>query len=89
MRRLLIVLTIFTLVCLASCTDNKNARTYGGSASVTLPKGEKLINVTWKETSLWYITRPMLSSDSAVTYTFKEKSSFGIMEGTYTIIETK
>jgi hypothetical protein len=31
----------------------------------------------------------MLPGDSAVTYHFKEKSSLGIMEGTYIIHEVK
>lgn len=44
---------------------------------------------TWKDSDLWYLTKPMNSTDSAVSYTFKEKSSFGIMQGTYIIIESK
>lgn len=74
---------------LDACTDNQNAKNYGGTAEVTLPAGEKLVTATWKDDDLWYLTRPMLTTDSAVTYTFKEKSSFGMMEGTYIIHETK
>lgn len=84
----LLLLWLFSC-SLDACTDNQSAKNYGGTAEVTLPAGEKLITATWKDDDLWYLTRPMLATDSAVTYTFKEKSSFGMMEGTYIIHETK
>lgn len=86
MKRLTILLFIAFLF---SCTENQNARKFGGKASIDLPVGQKLVIVTWKDDNLWYCTRPMTDQDSAVTYTFHEESSFGIWEGTYTIKETK
>jgi hypothetical protein len=47
----------------------------------------KLVNITWKEDDVWYLTRPMHSEEVPEEYTFKESSSFGIMEGTMTIKE--
>jgi hypothetical protein len=85
----LIIASIATLLFTASCTENEKARSYGGTATLDLPKGQKLVNVTWKETDLWYLTRPMTVTDSAVSYTFHEESSFGVWEGTYIINETK
>lgn len=85
MKKLLIIL-IFGLF---SCTENKRAKEFGGSAELKLPDNSKLVNVTWKNDDLWYMTRPMTIEDSAVTYTFTEESSYGIFQGTYTIIETK
>lgn len=76
-------------IFLFSCTENERAKAFGGTADMTLPKGQKLINVTWKETNLWYLTRPMNASDSAETYIFQEKSSYGLQEGTFIIYETK
>jgi hypothetical protein len=38
---------------------------------------------------MWYLTRPMTSTDEAVTYTFKEESSFGVLQGTFFIHEHK
>lgn len=77
------------ILFLVSCTENSRARNFGGEAEITLPQGQKLINVTWKDNHLWYITRPMIVSDSAISYTFHEKSSWGNWEGTYTIHELK
>lgn len=77
------------LISLVSCTQNQKAKNYGGKAEITLPVGEKLVMATWKDDDLWYLTRPMVATDSAVSYTFKEESSFGVWEGTYIIHELK
>lgn len=74
---------------LSSCTENSRVKSWGGEGTINLPKGRKLINVTWKETQVWYLTRPMNSTDVAETYQFQEESSYGVMEGTYNIVETK
>ena len=76
-------------ISLASCTENSRVKSFGGEGTLNLPKGQKLVNVTWKEEELWYLTRPMDSTDVAETYKFQEESSYGVMEGTYNIIESK
>jgi hypothetical protein len=80
---------IVALISLSSCTENSRAKNFGGTAKITLPKGEKLVTATWKESSLWYLTRPMHDDEVAEEYYFKEESSFGVWEGTYVIVETK
>lgn len=87
MKKLLGILAV--LVLIFSCTENSRVKHYGGTGNIDLSAGEKLINVTWKGQELWILTRPMLSTDSAVTYKFHEKSSYGIVEGTYIITEKK
>lgn len=72
-----------------SCTDNSRVKNWGGKATLQLPKGQKLVNVTWKESELWYLTKPMTASDSAEIYNFQEESSWGVVEGTYIIVESK
>ena len=89
MKKLLILLIILMGVTVLSCTENIRARNFGGATTLQLPKGEKLINVTWKEADLWYLTRPMNATDTAVTYAFREESSFGIFKGVITIKELK
>ena len=73
----------------ASCTENQMAKHYGGKMTVEIPKGQKFINATWKESQLWYVTKEMSPSDSADTYYFHEKSSWGITEGTVIFKESK
>jgi hypothetical protein len=76
-------------ITLASCTENSRVKAWGGEGTINLPKGEKLVNITWKETQIWYLTSPMDSAYVPQTYKFQEESNFGVMEGTYNIIETK
>ncbi len=84
-----IVLMIGILLC-GACTEQSRAKSFGGTANIDLPKGEKLINVTWKgESHIWYLTRPMTESDKAETYNFRESSSFGIIQGKVTLVEHK
>lgn len=89
MKQLFIILYFFSICYLSACTENENVKYYGGTAEIALPAGEKLLNVTWKDADLWYLTRPMGPTDSAVTYKFKEKSTYGEWEGTFIIHETK
>lgn len=80
-------LLILLATLLASCTDNKMARSYGGTETIELPQHRQLVNVTWKETDLWILTKQMDSSHIPVTYSLKEKSSFGILQGEIIIKE--
>jgi hypothetical protein len=82
-------LAIGVIAMLGSCTENERVKSWGGEGTINLPKGRKLVNVTWKGDQIWYLTRPMNSSDVAETYQFQEESSWGVMEGTYNITETK
>jgi hypothetical protein len=87
MKKLSIV--VLSSLALFSCTENSRVKNWGGDGTINLPENTKLVNITWKETEVWYLTRPMDSTDVAQTYKFHEESSFGVMEGTYTVIETK
>ena len=89
MRKLLVLVFAATLLMFTSCTENDRAKNWGGTIEIDLPIGEKLVNVTWKEDNLWYLTKPMTETDTAETYMFREKSSFGNMEGTIIIKEVK
>lgn len=84
-----VILFLFGLVLITSCTENQQAKQWGGTASITLPKNRKLVSATWKDANLWYLTRPMNKNEKAETYYFHEESSFGMMEGTYVIKESK
>ena len=87
MKKILVILILS--LGLLSCTQNQKVKKYGGTATINLPQGKKLINCTWKEDNLWYLTRNMLPNETAETYELKEKSNYGVWEGTYIIVETK
>ena len=69
------------------CTGNNIAKNYGRSETIKLSPGERLDNVTWKDDDMW-ILKHVEPTKAPKTYTFKEKSSFGLMQGTITIIES-
>lgn len=73
---------------LFSCTENSRAKKYGGTANLEVPCGERVTNITWKDDQLWYSTIPMEVGYSPKTHTFREESSFGVVEGKYILTET-
>lgn len=77
------------LLALGACTTNSSAKLYGGDMSVALKCDVKLFDITWKEDSFWYAVRPMRADEPAEVYTFQEKSSFGVMEGSVTVKECR
>lgn len=60
---------------------------FGGEMALELQPGQKLEEITWKDDSLWILTRPMREDESAETHTFYEDSEWGVWEGVVTIIE--
>ena len=84
---------IIILMCLSLCSCMSGcqgaARDLGGEVTIKLPANEKLEVITWKEDSLWYLTRPMREDEEAETHIYRQSSEWGIFEGTVTIIETK
>ena len=77
------------IVSLAGCTEQTRAKRYGGIATVELSRNTKLVIATWKEDSIWYLTRPMRPDEKPERYEFTESSSFGIIEGKVIIVEQR
>ncbi len=88
MKHLGIVVFLGLAVFVGACTENVRSRAFGGESSVDLPCGQKLFDVTWKESNLWYVTRPMRNDEQPETYKFSESSNFGVLEGTVTFNES-
>ena len=89
MKKTIVLIATLAILGFSACTENQRAKNFGGTAEITLPKGKKLVNATWKETSLWYLTRDMKPEEKAEIYNFSEESSWGIIQGGYIIKEQK
>jgi len=87
MKKLLVVGTIVLSLALTGC--NAGSRHFGGTINIDLPKNQKLITATWKEDSLWYLTKPMNNNEISETYVFQEDSNFGVLEGKVIFKESK
>lgn len=72
-----------------SCSEQSITRSWGGEMDMELEPNQKLVNVTWKENSLWILTKDMKEDDVAETYTFYEKDTTGWLEGAVHIKEVK
>jgi hypothetical protein len=79
MKKLMIILV--AMVIMSSCTENARARHWGGTETLALKPNEVVLNVTWKESQMWICTQDTVTR---VVY-FREKSSWGVMEGTVII----
>ena len=82
-----LVLVLMVIFALSSCTKNQRAKSYGGSSTITLEPGKKLITATWKGQNMWCLVRDMKEGESPENYEFKEQSNFGVMNGTVFIVE--
>lgn len=89
MYSLIAIFILVIIASLASCTENKRARSFGGSQTIELPKGERLTIATWKESNLWYLTEPMEADYTPKIKYFRESSSMGVWEGTVKFVESR
>ena len=77
---------LFLAMSLTGC--NVVAKKLGGLMTVELEKDQKLVNCSWKANdSLWVLTRQRREGEPPETYKYQEKSTFGVLEGTVTIVE--
>ena len=88
MKKIIVaILAVAMALAMSSC--NAVAKNWGGTATVDLEPGRKFVDITWKEDSLWVLTKDMGADDVAETYYFEEDANFGILEGTVIIREHK
>lgn len=89
MKKKFIAVALLGLSLFGFTGCNSVARNFGGTITVDLPAGRKLMEVTWKEDTLWYLTRPMKEDEEAEQLIFQADSNFGIIEGTVILNEYK
>lgn len=78
---------IIVILSLSGC--QYTTRKLGGDMTIELEPGQKLEEITWKEDSLWYLTRPMRAGEESETHTFQQSSEWGVFEGTVTVKESR
>lgn len=84
-----IILFVAVICCAFLSGCQVVTRNFGGDTTIELEANTKLEMITWKDSDLWYLTRPMTDDDVAETHTFQQSSATGLLEGTVTIIESK
>ncbi len=82
-----LILIAIAALAFCGCTQNQCAKYVGGTATIELPPGEKLIGATWKDANLWFLTRTMRPNEKPEAYTLTEQASFGLLNGTVKVFE--
>ena len=72
-----IITALLLIVVLAGCTENQQARSFGGTETILLEPQERFINITWKQDDIWIVVQDTITGQ----FYAREKSSFGMMEG--------
>lgn len=68
-------------------TTQYGSKHLGGTYTINLEENKKLVNVTWKDTDLWLLTRQAKPNETSETFVFKEDSKFNILSGSVIIKE--
>lgn len=58
-----------------ACTQQGITRKFGGITTIQLAPGEALVNVSWKEHSLWVLVK------TGDHHEYREYSAFGLIQG--------
>ena len=58
-KRVVIALTAISMALMSLTGCQSVTKNYGGKTTVKLEPNQKLEEITWKDDSLWYLTRPM------------------------------
>ena len=83
-----LILLFCAALALSSCTENMKVKSFGGTSTIEIPADRQFVLATWKDDELWITTKKRTAVDTVKSeYSFSEKSSFGVLEGTYIIIE--
>lgn len=85
MKKIIVFLTVFMLV---GC-DQFITKEFGGECTIELSPGQRLVEATWKDANLWYLTETMDSDYVPKVKIFKESSLLGVAEGKVVFIEKK
>lgn len=83
MKKSIIIFSIclMSFTFMFGCTQQQRAEDFGGTTIIDLPVGQKLVMATWKQSDLWYLTRPFRPGEVPEVQTFQESSSFGVLNG--------
>lgn len=88
-RALFVVLLTLLAFTVTACTENQRAKTFGGEMTIQVPCDNVVFDVTWKGEDLWYATQPPRPDWRPERKTFIEASSFGVIEGKVTLVESR
>ena len=88
MKKIKLLVITLILIMFSGCQQSIS-RKFGGTTTIKLEPGKKLVEITWKDNDLWYLVEPMEPNYTPKTKEFIENSNLGVLEGKVIIIEYK
>jgi hypothetical protein len=86
MSKTIAIMVAISIIAILLGGCNYTTKKFGGETTIELREGERLQNVTWKDNSLWMLTKQ--SPETQPTkYELRESSNLGVAEGTVHIVE--
>jgi hypothetical protein len=82
-----ILILVFVVLPYMGSFHQRMVQSWGGTMTVELPAGKHLVNVTWQDHHLWYLSRNRHADEKPETYTLHEKSASGLLNGTVIFVE--
>lgn len=80
MKKKILVLVFLVGLALTLTCQQFLSRKWGGTTTITLEPGERLLEATWKDNNLWFLVEPMDDDYIPKTKVFKESSMYGLLE---------
>lgn len=74
----LVVAALLLLLITGIACDQYRARRMGGTQTIDLLPGEKLVTASWKDTELWYLTRERRDGERVERSILRQSSLFGL-----------
>lgn len=65
MKKKILAVVLGLTLCFGMTGCQSVTKDFGGSTTIELEPNQKLEEITWKDDSLWYLTRPMTDDDIA------------------------
>ena len=80
MKKILTFISLVICICCISCTEQERARQFGGTATIDVEPGYRVMMATWKGDDLFYMVEEMPSDYEPHDKMLIESSSYGLIE---------
>lgn len=89
-KKIILLLTGITLMFgNMSCTKQERVRAFGGTETIQVEPGKRVMMATWKESDLFYMVEDMPEDYVPHDKTLIESSSYGIWEAKIVFKESR
>lgn len=90
MKKILTIIILMICICtMSSCTEQGRTRVLGGTSTIDVEPGYRVMMATWKESDLFYMVEEMPDDYVPHDKILVESSSWGVLESTIIFKESR